>query len=208
MALTTNDYLIKLFFTISGVDKEKLNTFYYKANNVAATAQDLWDAFNTNVLTPLRDVVNGVTTFKRAEVFNLVDPTDFFVAPLTGLIGLRAGDECNSWMCWAYKLNRSISDRRNGRKAIGVPSDNDIVGGLPSTQTGNDIVSKLNVLASKLSEQIFAAGGSAAYDIAIPHSIEVIDAEHPLGHYVLDELDLTNGVSFERVSTQNSRKDF
>lgn len=208
MALTTRDYRIVSTYQ-NDVGKEFTNVFYFKANGTSPspTAPDLSAAFVEDVIPFISAVLHNSMSYKKYTVENLVTPTDFVEGTVAGVDGERAGEFMPNWNGWAYKANRSTKLVRNGRKIFGRISESDVENGVATTSPGNDILTRLTALGNQLSNIIFAAGSSNAYEYCIPQSIDIsLPGGDPV--YQLDTLWVANGVFYNRVSTQNSRKNF
>lgn len=208
MALTTRDYR----FTGVWEDddgQEYANVFYYKANGASPspTASDLAAAWAEDVAPFIAAVLHNSMTFKRYTCENLVSPGDFTEGTIAAVVGERAGEHMPNFVGWAFRVNRPTKLVRNGRKNFGRVSESDVENGVATEAPGNDILVRLIALSGALTGIIFAAGSSNAYELCIPQSVDIsLPGGDPV--YELDTLWVSPSVIYNRVSTQNSRKNF
>jgi len=174
------------------------NVFAYEATNGSPNANDLFSTFNANVAPKIAAIVGTSTTLHNIDVINLDDASDFDLNAIV-LAGTRGGDWLPMFTSWTFKYNRGVRGIHNGRKAFGVISETDQINGEPAV----GINAALNALAVQLGAVLVGASGDYTPKIwrrAGTYQVGGVPTVFPDTFYPLV------GVTFDRVSTQNSRK--
>lgn len=134
--------------------QQLLNVFHYQ--HTQATTGDallLAGRVANQILPALRAVCSTSWSMVSIDVYNLDNPLDFAIYPITQA-GLRAGDEASQFTTWSFTYLRGRSDMKSGGKRFGGLSESDFSGGLPS----GGILSALTTLAVALESNLAALG--------------------------------------------------
>lgn len=202
MALTTDDYKLRLAIFNSTYNEWYHNAFYYKREGDPADAVDLVAAFISTVIPDIEAILPTTSNAAQVRVENLGDPDDYHENLSVTFAGdLTAGEMMPKWDVWAYRIVRgSRNNKRHGRKVFGpIPEANCANG----AATGGSLT-LLNALETPLWAII---SGATSWTICVPRSTKVSAPETKLGFkYVIQELIKAAAVEFIRVSTQNSHK--
>lgn len=174
-----------------------VNVFGYRSNLVVVNeASELSIAFRAQMVPELIKVMQVSTEIKRVEVLNVtngVEYNDYNYAATPD--GLRAGESTSLFTAWGFQYNRATAGKRNGSKRFGAVSETDVQAGAPTVA----MTVVLDALAVKLGSPLKIG----LIDTWFPEILE----RKPTGVYPWTSHPITN-VTFKRVTTQNSRKQY
>jgi len=174
------------------------NVFAYQAVAGTNSANDLAAGFEAAIVPSLTGLVTVATVMHDITVINLDDPGDFDLRTIT-IPGTVTGDEMPMFVGFAFRYNRAIRGIHNGRKTFSVLSELAQNNGEPTAS----YVTALNAFANVLEGLLVASLADYAPRIwrrAGTYNVAGVPTVFPDTFYPI------SSVSFERISTQNSRK--
>lgn len=174
------------------------NVFAYTAVSGTPNANDLFSVFNSDVVPAIQDIIAASSTMHAIDVINLDDNTDFDLNAIVAA-GAGAGETLPMFASWTFRYNRGVRGIHNGRKAFGVVAEVDQANGTPTVA----ISPFLTALAVILTGQLIGASGNyqpAIWRRAGTYMVAGVPTPFPDTFYPI------SGVTFARISTQNSRK--
>lgn len=185
----------KLFSDALG--QTMLNVFYWEqvdASGAAPPAQELAEAFETDVLPEMADTLSTSMTFNRLEMLNVAVPTEFYINPFGGGVpGTQAGDMLPLTVCWSLRYPRAFPGTRDGWKRLSGIAEADINGTTPSP------AALIRILAAGEAMEADIAGLTTTWKPVIVGKPIILGFNPPVRYDV-------SQVEFGGVGTQNSRK--
>lgn len=154
-------YIIKMFGTVTAEDF--LNVFYYRqeAGPNIQSATDLFNEFDSVVLSEWVGCVHDDTSVNVLEVFAIDTPSDFFSTTPTNSQGLRnwTGDERSpTFLAFSYKSNRKGAGTRSSYKRFAGLLEGDInANQLTATFLG---LTPVQDLQQVMADVLVSAGGT------------------------------------------------
>lgn len=194
------------FYTSDAIRNNPVNNvFAYEATSGSPSSTGLWDAFNTHVVPFLPPLMHVSLVIQDATVVNLDDLTDFTNVTSIAEEGEWLGEALPPFMAFELEYVRATREAHNGRKSFAGLGESMLTGGVPETAVAADLLT----LSGALSVSISETGFGAEYTPRIwrragryaPYS-----GDPRVGTLYPDTFYPIAGVSYRRVSTQNSRK--
>jgi len=183
-------YQVKMY-TGGSTANEVLNVFHYEQTVGADTAASaLFVAFRDEVVANLAPIISNTLEITTVSVASLPNPTDFYTDYVYEP-GTRVTDMSTAFLAWGFQYLSARSDARSGSKRFCGVAEGDQSNGQPSV---NALI-LLTLLGSKLAATISSGGKSFKPVILGVRSGGVTLEKNPI-----------SGVSFTRVTTQNTRK--
>lgn len=172
-----------------------VNVFGYRSNIIVVNEQqELMNAFVAQVVPQIATVMGNSMDIKRVEVYNVTDGVGYldnvFSTPVSGS---RSGEVMPQFVAWGFQYNRVTAGKRNGYKRIGEISETDV----SDQRATASALTALNALAVVLGNPLKIA----LIDTWFPEILE----RKPTGVFPWTSHAI-GGVSYKRVTTQNSRK--
>lgn len=194
-------YVVTLHSHESGVTANPfINVFAYQANNGLGTAADLAEVFETDLLAFLINVVSNITIFDQIEVINLDNTLDYDTR-VVGSFGTRAGEYLPRFNAWEFEYIRADRAVHNGRKAFGLLAETDVVNGVADVGISGALATLEGSMAVPLIGSITGGNyGPKIYRRAGTYLVSGTPTVFPATFYPIE------GVRYNRVSTQNTRK--
>ena len=174
------------------------NVFVYEQIAGTGGAADLATAFADSVYGDIVNILSTSWNFVACDVVNLENPVDF-ANFTTAVNGQRSGETLPPFVAAAFRYRRTSRSFNNGGKRFGPISENDIAGGIPTSEYHDLLVT----LADTLGANIVDSATASQWKPAI--------WRRP-GTYVSGVVpapglfNLINDVDFIAISTQNTRK--
>jgi hypothetical protein len=174
---------------------EIVNVFGYRSNLAVINEESqLATEFIAQILPDILPVLHARTSFYRVEVYNVSNGTGYWDQPVTPpQVGSIGGDSMNAFVSWAFRYNRVTAGKRSGSKRFGIVAESSVSDG----EATAGVLAALNTLGTNLSNPIKVG----LIDTWFPEILE----RKPTGVYPWTSHPIL-GVTFVRVSTQNSRK--
>lgn len=201
-------YMVKLHQLYG--EKDMSNVFFYRASTGTGTAQELLDAFTTDVLPAVNAIQeNDVIDNRLLQVQHLFDLEDFVDDSITGG-GVRAGGgSMPSFVAVNYTLRLNTRAVRPGKKRFSGIGEDYVTQGVIVDAT---YLGFIQALKGVLGDDI--VGASATYRPCVVKRIFVPATEDTKEHYRLPEDvgelvygDVQTVLVNTTVTTQNSRKE-
>jgi len=175
------------------------NVFHYRVTSVGSvvnSAQALNAGWTASVLPSLRAITNTGINYIDLYTVNLGNPTemDTYILNVSGSLVAIASDQATSYMAFAFKYERTSAMFRNGWKRFAGVSDTQL--------QGNGMAVSLvpfNALATALGLNLNGVGGPGWTFQPFVARRPIVYGTNPAGYP-------TNVVSFQRPTTQNTRK--
>lgn len=172
------------------------NTFAYEGTGGAPSAEDLRDAFQTDVMAPLFDNLSTGVIADLLTVINLDDPIDFSTI-VSNEVGIQGGDWLPLFNAYEFQYVRTSRAVHNGRKSFsGVPESAQVNGTVVlatkealdnlAVILGNPITGVTGTYTPRIWRR---AGNYGDPPVAFP-----------------DQFYAISQVVYNRISTQNTRK--
>jgi len=178
--------------------QEVQNVFAYECTAGSATTAELLQAFDLATKTLLEAITSVSVSYFQLDAINLDDDADFATRVIVW-VGAVSGDVLPGFTAWEYQYERGVRSINNGRKAFcGVPESSQSNGVAVA-----GVVTDLGNLASYLEDPLVIAVPSATFTPRIWRR-EGIYGTPPL--FQADTFYPIAGVSYKRISTQNTRK--
>lgn len=161
-------------------------------------------------LNNIAPVLSTQTFLRRVYAISPLNPDVFGNVVLgTAVQGQRAGDANPDFVTWTFSCVRQRRDIRSGRKAFGLVSESNVLGGVPDAET----LARLNTLATAMNAGLTADvdGEPVNYPFIVVKRVPVVE-DGKVVSYRLPQTEaefqyyLANQWSFVEVSTQNTRK--
>jgi hypothetical protein len=191
MGIAGNIYQVKVHQRL--LSQDLMNVFYYEQVTAAGDATELAETVDNEIVDLMLPIQVDDLEHFGVEVINLDDLTDFFTLNVNKFGSTGATESLPSFVAYAFRLNRTTRETRNGAKRIaGVPE---------GAVNGNTVVAPFVAPAVTLAN---AMGAELTAAVTLNRYKPVI---HRRGSATLP--DATNDVAsctFLGVSTQNSRK--
>jgi hypothetical protein len=174
------------------------NVFVYEQTAGTGNAHTLADAFISDVLAGIVNIISSATVFTQIDVVNLEDPADFWTEPITEA-GALGGDFMPPFVAAAFEYVRATRSVSNGRKSFGWIPEDQVNSGFPIS----GYLTALNLVATTL--------GNNVDDVTTSSSWEPVIWRRP-GTYVSGVVTdpglfyPISAVVFKRISSQNTRK--
>lgn len=175
-----------------------INVFAYECTSGSPTANDLFLAFDSNIVPEILDIMAVTGRITNIDILNLDDVGDFdYNAVLE--TGTFTGDTLPLFTGFAFTYNRATRGNHNGRKTFAPIAEQAITNGVAN----GTVTSFLSAVAIKLGALL--SGSSADYTPKIwrragTYKVAGVPTVFPDTFYGI------SGVTYTRVSTQNSRK--
>jgi len=192
-----NHYTVTLTsdFSVLG---ELQNVFVYEQTAGSGNASTLAEAFQSDVLAAIVNIISGNTTYTQLDVINLDNTSDFHTMALTE-VGAIAGEALPPFVTAAFEYVRADRAVQNGRKSFGVIAESSQSNGFATP----DYVTACGLVATALESDVEDTATSSLWEPVIwrrpgTYASGVVTA--PGEFYPI------NGVVFKRISTQNTRK--
>lgn len=187
-------YMLKLF-SETGATEQQLNVFgYLDQLAIPVAADELTSHFETDVLPSITPVIASGTIFTRIEAYDMLDASRFHVRTLSPTVpGGAGGDRMPDFNAWGFQYNRAVRGQRSGAKRFSAIVEGDVTNGLPTSGA----LAALNTLAGVLGSPIMIG--------IVETWFPVILVRPPRGSTVWTSHAIA-GVTFRRVTTQNTRK--
>lgn len=198
MTLTTNDYRVIATGVVNGVICK--NVFWYKDVVGGGLAVDLAAVFSTDIIDELIKVQSSSFQWTNLDVYNLVNPSNFYVTTLSQA-GLRPSAVMPNFVSWYMRYFRPTTIVHDGRKAIAGVAEVDV--------TDGHIVTTLEVTMDLVTDALQAQlidGSGTPYSACIAKTEPYTNPVTGKTYRVPIELFPIERVEYVRVSTQNSRK--
>lgn len=174
------------------------NAFVYEQIDGIGDAADVNVAFASDITTLLMAVCSTQYSLDTYYTVNLNDPDDF-AETAEGTVGEVSGEYLPIYNTWAFEYIRTTRAVQNGRKALGIISENSQTNGAATALTLLD----LTPLASALLADITATPTSSIFRPKLwrrPGTYESGVVSAPGLFYPVSD------VIYKGISTQNSRK--
>ena len=191
---TFNDSIFEIRVRQDVLGQEGVNVYYYRDLDLGPSVGIAQIALQFNA-----DVQRSVEGIQSDQVFG----NDIRVRKLGGTVeetvdistqfGERMGEPAASFTAWGFIYVRTTIDIRNGAKRIAGVAENDTNGNLPDAA----FVPELDIVAAALGANLELSNG-AELDPVIFRRGSFVDPDWFGG--------LISGVSFTRLTSQNSRK--
>lgn len=193
--MTTIQLILHSVDSSLDVANEFINVFGYRSNLIILNElPQFLDAVVADLLPAIADVISGTTSMVRLEAKNVTDGVGYLDRVLTPTIpGAQGGDPLPRFTAWGYKYQRATAGARSGAKRFGRITENGVL-------DGNATAGSL-VLLNTLAAQLAAPLRIGLVDTWFP----VILERKPPGVFPWTEHAIA-GVTYQRVTTQNSRK--
>lgn len=203
MPILNTDFRITLHQDFQGQACQSVFWYRKTSPHAVGDAQQLWAAFNSDVMNPLSLIQIPVVVYTNLEVINLVDLTDYYSADPTAVQGgLTTTQPAPRFLAYGIRLTRTTRAGRHGYKRFVGVAEELVVGGGTGLLSPLDVrmPALLSVLAGNINE------GGSTYQHMIPH--RVIDPDPPLGEedYILTDLFPIGSAIYYGPTTQNTRK--
>lgn len=172
------------------------NVYHYQLLRQGPGPGNLITAFNTDIIPTLLTIQINNVQYTELEAFNLNQPqTEYSYAAVTHT-GQLTGDGMTAFMAYGFKLVRGTKEVRNGSKRIAGVDETFVTDGVldPLYQSAVDAV------AAKF-HQTLQVGGQ---DTFLPVICRVQGTL--TGGYVIEASAEVIGADYQRITTQNSRK--
>lgn len=172
-----------------------LNVFgYHDQLALPVDGANLAPQFISDVLPDIQAVVHNFTVFTRVDVEQVIGGSGFWSVTLPGsTFGLRTGDRMPQFVAWGFRYNRAAMGVRSGAKRFGGVSEGDVDGGDASTAA----LILLNDLAVQLGSPL---------QVGLVDTWFPVILERPTPPSTTWGFHGMSGVSYERVTSQNTRK--
>lgn len=201
MALGSDDFKLTLTLT-DDFSQNYINTFYYKGQAATGDAEDLWGAFEEDIMSSIGAILSVTADTARMQVINLGDDGDFYEAPSTNFTGGGvAGEALPSFVSSAFRIERPIRTIRHGRKSFGPVAEGSVADGVATSGYKGLCDTFAGILETPL---FLDTIGNDTYDICIPKT-ELVNPLDPSQGYEITSLVVAQAVSFVRISHQVSR---
>lgn len=173
--------------------KDCQNRFYYRQTaGTSLLAGGLNAALVDDLIPIMASLQSEDLVYDRIEIINMDNPADFGIFPVPGPItGARVGTTAPSFNAWAFRLNRTTRNIRNGRKSLAGVMEGDTTGNDPHP----DFLPVLNAAGIIFGATIVNTAGDAYAPLLAREVLGVITYSEPV-----------SSAQFVRYSTQNSRK--
>jgi len=172
--------------------------FYVQDTGTGHGAQNLLNEWIATVLPKILAVQSGVMIHGIVACRNLDVPTDYASTVLAANnVGVRGGECLPPFVAWYLRYGRTRTDMNHGGKRIAGISENDQANGVIVTV---NLGTAMTDLAGILGWTLAPAAGGTFRPVIMRRLLGPTGAL--IGYQAFD----TNGVSYVRISTQNSRK--
>lgn len=198
MALTANDFSIVLTLVVKSVTCK--NVFWYKTSD-ECVAGELNAMFLSDVLPDILAVLSSEVTATTLYTYSLTDVENFETIGITGGVGLRGSDVMPIFNGWYFLYHRTSRLVNNGRKTFAGIAEVDVSDGV-ALATPLGLLEDLGVTLGSV--QNIPIGKTAIPCIA--KTVEYTNPETDKTYRIPETLIPVNTVTYERISTQNSRK--
>jgi hypothetical protein len=188
-------YKVTVHSSLQGVGNEFLNVFgYHDQLALPVAIGELATQFAAVIVPVLAGLMVGGMKITRVETEQVIGGTEYVdtvLAPPAS--GVRSGDRLPSFNAWGFTLHRATAGKRSGAKRVGMISETDV---------------NLGVASDEMSVILNAA----AVSFQSPLQVGLVNTWFPV---ILErpKLPLTvwgfhdlAGVTYSRVTTQNTRK--
>lgn len=187
---------------ISGIADVSMNVFYYDLivldgpTSLLDAGQAIADNWIAELAAEWSNVIHVAGSITDITINNLSNPLEFFQGTFTTPVGGSvAGEILPIFMAWGFKYNRASKLTRNGAKRISPLSESQLTSSAPDAGT----VTALNAFATVLGNTLVVANGVGDNLTLEPVIVRRAPPLPPIRNPI-------NGVSFQRVTTQNTRK--
>lgn len=191
--MAVND-LYQLTDVQSYFGQECVNVWWFQQLQGVGDAMDLAEAFASERLPTIVGLQSNEVLHERIVVVNYNNLSDFAeLAPTAFNRGVRISTPLPPFVAWGFKLNRPTRAIRSGAKRFVGVTEGDIAGNEPDP----DFLDNLQ-LAAEIFESTFTGAGENRYQP------QIVRLNRETGQVVFDVG--INSVSWNRITTQNSRK--
>lgn len=192
MAVGNRYRLIDTMDFIGDQTNPLLNVYYFLQTAGVGNASNLANEWINDVLPDVRAVQSVGIVHRTIDVINMDSPADFFQVVLAANnVGLRPGDGLPVFTAWAFRYLRASMVSRHGAKRIAGLAEPDQNAG----EAVGAIIPLLNALAVRLGTAIVDGLGNSWEP-----RIGRVAPPAPFSSFAI------TGVSYIRISTQNTRK--
>lgn len=175
------------------------NVFAYKQISATGNNERLFEAFVSDVLPAILDVLSEATIFTAIDVVNMETLADFGTYGLTAQEGVDTGDSMPPFVTWEFEYLRTTRAINNGRKAIGIMAESRVLNG----EATADIQPFLEALAVAFETNLTNSIDTSIYSPQLWRRPGTYSSGAVAAPGVFWDI---AGVEYRRVSTQNTRK--
>lgn len=179
---------------------QTINVFHWKVtgagSDIAVLSAPIRVAMflpSTSIVAKWLPCVHNTFTIVKSTIFNYHDLADFDEQLISGFTGTVTGERLSGFNAWGFRYARGAIGQRYGYKRFAGVAENDVSGESPIAAA----VTRLNALAAVM-PQIITAGGTTLQAFIAKRPLTL--GANPLGQ-------LSTSAAFQRITTQNSRKD-
>lgn len=192
----------KMVLTVIGQNLQNtqqiVNVFAYTNTTTAGSCADLITAWQSEIQDNYLGVLSNFYLLTQINAINLDNTLDFATVA-AALNGTRSGQVMPSFVCWEFMYVRADRAAHNGRKSIGVVSEDDVTNGTVTPS----FAATVNGLATAMGAILTTGGSAPEFTPAIwrragnygTPPVAYPDTFYPVASVV-----------YRRVSSQNTRK--
>lgn len=164
--------------------------YYYNTTETGVTAQQLVDAWVTNVLPFVREIQGVAVAHMAVGAYDVLHPMDAHLRELVGVFGNAPGDADPSFSSFSFTCNVAGNLMKSGGKRYAGTTDDTVSGNSPAALIATDLAN----MGEALPLPLLIGGAVLRYVITRFTSPGIYD------------LAAVAFAIFRAVSTQNSRK--
>lgn len=171
------------------------NMYGYRSNLVVIDELNQFaDQFIATIVPPVTDIMSVSSYILTVEFYEL-NGTGYVARTGTGVTtrGARTGETMPGFCAWGFQYLRAATGDRSGSKRIGTISETDVVNGVAATGVSAVLNACADALAAPIQFGVIDTWFPEILERPVPPS--TVWGSHPI-----------SGVTYKRVTTQNSRK--